>query len=131
MKPSDLKAVVAWSGGMYDLATRVKGIGMYPPFIKATFGEGEEAQRAASPASFVANAKDGPAFLFASVDDEKSRESRDATEQMVSSIKAAGGKVESVILKDRNHFMANHMVGAEGDKTGEVLVKFVKKVSGQ
>jgi dipeptidyl aminopeptidase/acylaminoacyl peptidase len=129
MKPSDLRGVVAWSGGMYDLAERANGTGMYPPFIRATFGETKEAQRAASPVTYAKNAKGGPAFLFASVDDDKSQSSRDASDMMVKAINAAGGSAKSVILVGKSHFTANHELGASGDKSGQILLDFIASVT--
>jgi acetyl esterase/lipase len=128
MKPSDLRGVVAWSGGMYDLAQRASGTGMYPPFIRATFGETQEAQRAASPITYAKNAKSGPTFLFASVDDDKSQSSRDASDMMVKAINDAGGNAKSAILVGKSHFTANHELGAPGDKTGQQLLDFIASV---
>ncbi len=129
MKPSDLRGVVAWSGGMYDLAERANGTGMYPPFIRATFGETKEAQQAASPITYAKNAKGGPTFLFASVDDDRSQSSRDASDMMVKAINAAGGTAKSAILVGKSHFTANHELGAPGDKTGQQLLDFIASVT--
>lgn len=126
LKPSDIRGVAAWSGGIYDLVTRYKGGGTYAPYIKATFGESEEAQAAASPVTYTKNAKGGPAFLFASVGDEKSRNSREAAEGMAKAINAAGGSAKTLILEGKTHFTANHELGAEGDKTGLMLLEFVQ-----
>ena len=129
MKPSDLRGVVAWSGGMYDLATRYKGGGMYPPFIKATFGDTEESQRAGSPLTYAANAKDAPRFLIASCDDEKSKTSREASQQMIDAINAGGGHAEPALLVGKVHFTANHELGTSGDKTGAILLDFIHSVT--
>jgi acetyl esterase/lipase len=129
MTPSDLRGVVAWSGGMYDLAERANGTGMYPPFIRATFGETREAQQAASPITYAKSAKGGPAFLFASVDDDKSQSSRDASDMMVKAINAAGGNAKSEILVGKSHFTANHELGAPGDKSGQQLLDFIQSVT--
>jgi acetyl esterase/lipase len=125
LKPSDILGVVAWSGGMYDLVDRAKGTGLYPPLIRENFGDSEDAQRAASPLTYAKNAKGGPAFLFASVDDEKSKNSRDASQGMVDAINAAGGTAKSILLVGKAHFTANHELGAEGDKTGLQLLEFI------
>ncbi|HUO07583.1 MAG TPA: alpha/beta hydrolase [Phycisphaerae bacterium] len=129
MNPADLRGVVAWSGGMYDLAARATGGGMYPPFIKATFGESEESQRAGSPLTYATNAKDAPPFLIASCDDEKSKTSREASQQMIDAINAAGGHAESAILVGKVHFTANHELGAQGDKTAAILLRFFHSVT--
>lgn len=129
LTPSDIKGVIAWSGGMYDLVARANGPGMYPPFIKATFGEDAESQKAGSPMTYTANAKTCPPFLFASVDDEKSQSSREASTEMVKRINAAGGKAETVILIGKSHFTANHEVGAPGDTTGAIILNFLSSVT--
>ena len=33
------------------------------------------------------------------------------------------------LLADRTHFMANHLIGAPDDKTGQILLDFVRKVT--
>ena len=129
LTPADLRGVVAWSGGMYDLVARAAGPGMYPPFIRATFGDSESAQRAASPISYVQYAKDAPPFLFASVDDQKSKTSREAAEQMVQLIAAGGGKAQAVLLVGKTHFSADHLLGAPGDAGGQILLRFIDEVT--
>ncbi|MGN6366662.1 MAG: alpha/beta hydrolase [Phycisphaerae bacterium] len=129
MKPGDLRGVVAWSGGMYDLPTRVKGGGMYPPFIQATFGETAAAQWAGSPLAYVSNAKGAPRFLIASCDDEHSKTSRAASQQMIDAINAHGGKAEGAVLAGKVHFTANYELGMAGDKTGGILMGFVREVT--
>jgi hypothetical protein len=129
LKPSDVRGVAAWSGGMYDLVDRAKGTGTYPPLIRQNFGESEEAQRAASPMTYTANAKGGPVFLFASTDEERSQASREAAEAMAAAINAAGGTAKTAVLVGKTHFNANHELGAPGDKTGPMLLEFVREVT--
>jgi acetyl esterase/lipase len=129
LKASDLRGVVAWSGGMYDLVDRVKGEGMYPPFIKANFGEDEKSQRDASPMTYTKNAKNGPTYMVASTDDEKSKTSREASLKFYEALQQAGGKVKTTVLVGKTHFTANHELGAEGDKTGPELLQFVREVT--
>jgi acetyl esterase/lipase len=130
MKPSDLAGVVAWSGGMYDLADRYKKGGTYPPFIKATFGESEEAQRAGSPMTYTRNAKNSPPFLIASTDEAgKPQASRQASANLIAAINAAGGSAKPYTIQDRTHRAAIEQVGAAADKSGPALVEFVKSVT--
>ena len=129
LKPSDLRGVVAWSGGMYDLVARAKAGGMYLPYIQATFGDSEESQRAASPMTYTQNAKGGPTFLFASTDEERSASSRQAAEAMVEAINKAGGTAKTAILAGKTHFATNHELGADGDKTGLMLLEFITAVT--
>ena len=49
LRPSDLRGVVAWSGGAYDLVEKVQAGGMYAPYIEQAFGDSEAAWRDASP----------------------------------------------------------------------------------
>lgn len=129
LKPTDLRGVVSWSGGMFDLVDRAKGTGMYPPFIKATFGEAEAGQRAASPQTYVANAKTCPPFLFASCDDDRSKPSRAVSEEMVDQIRKDGGKAKAVLLANRVHFSALSEIGAPDDTTGAILLDFIKSAT--
>jgi acetyl esterase/lipase len=129
LKPSDIRGTVAWSGGMYDLVARAKGTGLYPPFIKATFGEDENAQRMASPIVYAKNAAKAPPFLIASVDDAASATSREASKMMLDAINEAGGKATTALLVGKTHFTANHELGAPGDKTGAILLDFIRNVT--
>ncbi len=126
LQPTDLRGVVAWSGGMYDLADRVKGAGMYPKYIRQAFGEGEAAWRDASPAAHVGDAR-MPPLLFVSI--QKGNASHKAAERMARAIRAAKGQAETRLLEGRTHFMANHLIGAPGDRTGEVLLDFIRRVT--
>jgi len=125
----DVRGVVAWSGGMYDLVSRAQGGGMYPPFINATFGETSEAQKAASPMTYVVNAAACPPFMIASVDDDKSAASRDASAKLAKGIDDHGGRAQEQLLVGKSHFTANHELGAEGDRTGPQLLEFVERVT--
>ena len=129
LKPADLRGVVAWSGGMYNLADRFKGGGTYPPYIKATFGDDQAAQRAASPMTYAANAKGGPEFLFASCDDDHSKTSRAAAEEMVKQITHSGGQAEAALLVGRSHSAALYLIGTPGDSTGNTLLDFMNKAT--
>jgi acetyl esterase/lipase len=126
LTPKDVCGVVAWSGGMYDLVDRAKGEGLYPKYIRQAFGETEDKWRDASPIAHVGDAP-MPAFLFVSI--EKGNASHKAAESMVELIKQKKGQAKSVLIEGRDHFMANHMIGAPDDKTGEVLLSFVRKVT--
>ena len=41
LKPADLKAVISWSGGAFDLVDKVKQGGMYADYIHLNFGDDE------------------------------------------------------------------------------------------
>lgn len=126
LKPTDLRGVVAWSGGMYDLADRAKGPGTYPPFIKQTFGDDEKAQVAASPVVHIGKAE-MPSYLFVSI--EKGNASHQAAERMVKTIVSAKGSAEGELVEGRTHFQANHLVGSPGDTTGRILTSFINRVT--
>lgn len=126
LKPTDLRGVVAWSGGMYDLADRAKGPGTYPPFIKQTFGDDEGAQKAASPVAHIGDAA-MPEYLFVSIG--KGNASHQAAERMAKTIAAKKGKAEGELVEGRTHFQANHLVGAPDDTTGRLLTSFVNRVT--
>lgn len=125
LKPSDIRGVIAWSGGMYNLPDRAGGTGKYPGYIRATFGESQVDQWAASPRAHVDQAGKAPPFLFASLDDPRSNNSRLAAQDMVEQIRTGGGQAEQVILTGKTHFAANHELGQENDTTGRLILKFI------
>lgn len=128
MRPADLRGVVAWSGGAYDLVEKVKAGGFYADHIKKTFGDSEDAQRDASPMAHVTKeVKNGPEFLFVSV--ERGNPSHKASERLAGLIVDAGGKAESRLLEGRDHLSANHLLGAPDDTTGAILLAFVREVT--
>ena len=126
LEPKDLAGVVAWSGGMYNLVNRANGEGFYPKYIRQAFGETEAEWRDASPMAHVGDAA-MPTFLFVSI--EKGNASHQAAETMADLIQKKKGQAESVLITGRDHFMANHMIGAPDDKTGQVILDFVRKVT--
>jgi acetyl esterase/lipase len=133
LRPTDLRGVVAWSGGMYDLVDRVKGTGNYPKYIRQAFGDTEPAWRDASPIAHVGDAA-MPPFLFTVVDsrDEKEKQANPAplpAEQLAARIRQAKGQADVRFLTGRTHFMANHLVGAPEDTTGQILLDFVRRVT--
>jgi arylformamidase len=126
LKPTDLSGVVAWSGGMYDLADRAKGEGLYPKYIRQGFGDSEAAWRDASPVAHVGDAA-MPPFLFVSV--EGGSASHKAADKIAGLIRQAKGQAETEVLTGRTHFTANHLIGAPGDTTGKLLLDFVRRVT--
>jgi hypothetical protein len=45
---------------------------------------------------------------------------------MVAKIQASGGRAEAALLPGKTHFTANHEVGAEGDESGGLMLKFLR-----
>ncbi len=127
LRPSDLRGVVAWSGGAYDLVEKVRAGGMYATYIKQVFGDAETAWRDASPTAHVGDAKPLPPFLFVSV--EKGNASNLAAERLAGLIKTAKGRADTRILENRTHMTANHLIGAPEDATGAILLEFVREVT--
>ena len=127
LRPSDLRGVVAWSGGAYDLVEKVKAGGTYAPYIRKAFGDSAAAWRDASPVAHVGDARPLPPFLFVSV--ERGNPSHQASERLASLIRDAKGQADSCLIESRTHFTANHLLGAPEDKTGLVLLEFVRKVT--
>lgn len=127
LKPADVRGVVAWSGGAYDLVEKVKAGGFYADHIKKTFGESEDAQRDASPVAHVKDVEAGPTFLFVSV--ERGSPSHKAAERLAGLIQDAKGKATSRLIEGRDHRSANHLVGAPDDTTGTILLDFVREIT--
>jgi acetyl esterase/lipase len=127
LRPSDLRGVVAWSGGAYDLVEKVRAGGKYADYIKSAFGDSPAAQRDASPVAHVRDAQSLPAFLFVSI--ERGNASHKAAERLAKLIRDAKGRADSQLLEGRDHFHANHLLGAPGDVTGAILLDFVRNAT--
>jgi arylformamidase len=127
LKPSDISGIVAWSGGSYDLVQKVREGGMYAPYIRQAFGEQEAVWRDASPVTHAAIGRPLIPFLFISV--ERNNSSHVAAESLAALVRGAGGTAESLLIENRNHFTANHLIGAPDDTTGQVLLSFLTRVS--
>jgi arylformamidase len=127
LRPADLAGVVAWSGGAYDLVAKVKEGGSYAPYVRQAFGDSESVWRDASPMAHVGDAKPLPRFLFVSF--QKGNASTQAAEKLAGMIKEKGGRADLRTLEDRTHFTANHLIGAPEDKTGTILLDFVRDVT--
>ena len=127
LRPSDLRGVVAWSGGAYDLVAKVKAGGTYGPFIKQAFGDSEAAWRDASPMNHVGDAKSLPPFLFISV--ERGNASNLAAEKLAGLIRDTKGQAISKVIEGRTHLTANALIGAPDDTTGKILLDFVREVT--
>ena len=119
--------MVAWSGGAYDLPAMVKAGGSYGPYIRQAFGNSEAAWHDASPIAHVGDAKPLPPFLFVSF--QKGNASNLSAEKLAGLIKDNGGRADTCILENRTHFTANHLIGAPDDKTGAILLSFVREVT--
>ncbi len=126
MKPSDLRGVVSWSGGAFDLVAKVAEQGMYADYIRKNFGETEQVWRDASPMNHVGNARSAPAFLFVSADGDKLA-SLEANARMTALVRKHGGQAERVILQGKTHQTANHELGMPGDATGASLMQFIRR----
>ena len=129
LRPGDLRGVVAWSGGAYDLVAKVKAGGMYGPYIKQAFGDSEAAWRDASPVAHVGDAKPLPAFLFVSVVDKGRTDSKLAAEKLAGLIRDAKGQATTKVIEGRTHTTANALIGAPNDTTGGILLDFVRGVT--
>jgi acetyl esterase/lipase len=127
LAPADLRGVVAWSGGAYDLVAKVAEGGSYREHIANAFGPDEAAWRDASPVTHAKNCGTAPPFLFASY--ERGNPANKAAERLAGLIRDAKGKAEVVVLEDRTHTTTNHLLGAPADKTGATLLAFVREVT--
>jgi acetyl esterase/lipase len=127
LTPADLRGVVAWSGGAYDLVAKVAEGGSYKEHIGNAFGPDEAAWKDASPVTHARNGGAAPPFLFASY--EKGNPANKAAERLAGLIRDAKGRAEVVVLEGRTHTTANHLLGAPGDKTGATLLAFLRRVT--
>lgn len=126
LEPADLHGIVSWSGSTFDLAAKVAAGGSYVEHVARTFGDDPAAWRDASPVTHVGAAA-MPRFLFASAEEGKAA-SRDASDDMVRRIRAAGGRADAVVLPGKSHFTANHELGMPngGEEIGALLLAFVR-----
>ena len=60
---------------------------------------------------------------------EAASASHKAAERLAGLIRDAKGRADSKLIEGRDHFNANHLLGAPGDTTGQVLLDFVRKVT--
>ena len=127
LRPADLRGVVAWSGGAYDLVAKVKAGGMYSSYIKQAFGDAEAAWRDASPMAHVGDAKPLPPFLFISY--QRGNSANLAAEKLAGLIRDAKGEATVKVIEGRTHRTAISMIGAPHDTTGKILLDFVRKVT--
>ncbi|HEY7090090.1 MAG TPA: alpha/beta hydrolase [Tepidisphaeraceae bacterium] len=128
MKPADLRAVVSWSGGAFDLPDKVRQGGAYADYIRDNFGPDEAVWRDASPMMHIGDAKPMPRFLFASAEGGNAT-SREISGKMAGLVRSAGGDAQTALLVGKSHTAANHEIGMPGDVTGEMLLKFVVDVT--
>ena len=124
LKPADLRGVVAWSGGSFDLVHKAKVDEPFAEYIRNAFGKSEDAWRDASPVSHAKNAKACPPYLFVTADPEG--DSFKIASGLAKQINDADGKATTHVLKDRTHKTANHLLGSPDDKTGATLLAFVR-----
>jgi arylformamidase len=128
MRPSNLRGVIAWSGGAYDLVGLVKkssNAGSYGGYILKVFGEKEEAWKDASPIAHVADSRALPAYLFASV---VPGASYDISRKMTELINATGVTgATSVLLEGKTHQSASTELGAPGDQSFAIIRGFLAK----
>jgi arylformamidase len=127
LRPSDVRGVVAWSGGAYDLVQKVNDGGMYADYIKKAFGDAEDAWRDASPVHHANDAQNGPRFLFISI--KPGDASNKAAERLSGLIREGNGNTESKLIEGRDHFDANHLLGAPKDTTGQILLDFIRNAA--
>lgn len=128
LTPADVRGVVSWGGGAFDLVQKVKDGGMYAGYIRTTFGDDERAWHDASPMTHVGESKPMPRFLFASAEKDKPA-SIEASNRMTTMIQDAGGAAVRVMLPGKDHRSANHDVGQPGDGSGEVLLRFIRQAT--
>jgi arylformamidase len=128
LTPAQLTAVVAWSGGAYDLVDKVRQGGMYAGYINTNFGPDEAAWRDASPVNHVGDAKPMPHFLYASAEAGNAT-SKVAAESLAAKIRSAGGQAETLLLAGKDHSGANNDIGADGDTIGPQLLAFIRAVT--
>lgn len=124
---SVLRGVVCWSGGAYDLPSKVAEGGMYAPYIEQNFGLDEAGLEDASPIHHVSQASPDTRFLFVSAGNGKTA-SRKLSERMAEEIVKTGGNAASLTLEGKTHFTADYECGADNDPihSAEVLAKFVE-----
>lgn len=124
LKPSDLQGVISWSGGAFDLVDKVHSGGMYAHYIRATFGDKESQWLDASPVEHVGESQPMPPFLIVSGEQDKPA-SIEACNHLANLIHVAGGTVQQATLPGKDHFNADYKLGAPGDDSGQLLLKFI------
>jgi arylformamidase len=124
---SDVRSVVCWSGGSFDLPHKAKVDEAFAPYIRGAFGADEAVWKDASPVNLTKNAKNCPPYLFVTAD--PMGDSFKIAQGLAKGIRDAGGRSSTLILKDRTHKTANALLGSPGDTTGVALLEFVREVT--
>ena len=127
LHPSDLRGVVAWSGGAYDLVAKVKAGGTYGPYIKQAFGDSEAAWRDASPDCPRRRCQAHAALPVRLCSNMATIESGRRKAGRFDQRKARQGGAAG--LEGRTHMTANQLIGAPDDTTGALLLTFVREVT--
>lgn len=127
LKPSDLRGCVAWSGGAYDLLEKVAENGTYKQHIINAFGDDPMVWKQCSPVTHAKNGAKAPPFLLTSY--EKGGNANRAAEKLAGAVRDAKGKAEVIVLENRTHQTAIHLLGAPDDTTGTIFMKFLKEVT--
>ncbi|HTF90478.1 MAG TPA: alpha/beta hydrolase [Planctomycetota bacterium] len=132
MSPSDLRGVVCWSGGAYDLPAKIAEAGMYKPYVEKNFGTDQAGLEDASPIHHVQEAAAAVHYVFVSAGEGK-LPSRLLSERMADEIRKAGGHADAVTLEGKTHFTADYECGLPGDPidSGAMLVKIVEDATKQ
>lgn len=127
LSPSDLRGVVCWSGGAYDLPAKIAEAGMYKPYVEKNFGTDQAKLEDASPIHHVQEATPSVHYLFISAGEGK-LPSRLLSERMAKEIRSAGGQADAVTLEGKTHFTADYECGLPDEPldSGSMLVKFVE-----
>lgn len=124
---SDVRGVICWSGGSFDLLHKAKVDDAFAPYIRRAFGEDEATWKDASPTNQTKHAKNAPPYLFVTAD--PTGDSFKIAQVLAKGIRDGGGRSSTLILKDRTHKTANALLGAPGDTTGSGLLEFVREVT--
>jgi len=124
LKAKDLRAVVAWSGGSFDLVHKAKTDEKFVGYIRNAFGTEEKAWHDASPVNLTTYAKECPPYLFVTADPDG--DSFKIAQRLEKGIQQDGGRATTMILADRTHRTANQLLGSPDDKTGAQLMEFLR-----
>jgi arylformamidase len=112
---------------VYDIPKRFTEAGSTPTSTyAAVFGDTEEAQRAVSPAHFVARDKHIPPFLILHVADRP--ETKSQSHAFAEKLRAAGTAAEVVAGEGKTHGTINSDLGKSDDEPTKAVAALLKRL---
>ena len=128
LAPDVLDGVVLLDGSGYDVPVRMKGArGWSRAMFRGAFGDDPEVWKDASPALHVNGERTPPPFLLFHVSGQGP--SVKQARAFADVLQGAGGRVEVVTVKNRDHVTINGRLGRPGDPVAARMLTFLRELA--